>query len=351
MGGGAVAVEGHVDGDLIIAGGTVTVNGTVAGDLQVAAGTLQMNGEVRGSARVVGGEIILRGPNGEDLVAAGGRIDLTSQGRVGRDVVVGAGELRTAGPVGRDLIVSGGEAVLSSPVGRGVRADVRRLRLEDGAQVAGDLVYASWDPAELAPGAIVGGRVEPRSSEWQTRPDTLAPVYGWIRAFIGLVALGLLLVLLFPSFSDRTVATLRASPWASLGVGAATVIGVPIAAIVIFMIGLIVGGWWLGLIVLSLYLIAVVSSFPIAGVFLGRWLIERFGKRRAGAIGALLLGVTVLLLAGILPVLGALVLLAAMLFGTGALVLAAIGARRNPPAAAPPAASTPEAMPPAAWPA
>jgi hypothetical protein len=335
--GSNVTVDGNVDGDLIIAGGTVTVNGAVAGDLQVAGGTVQVSGPVRGSVRVAGGEITIRAPIEQDLVVAAGRVFLTPQARVGRDVLAGLGSLQIEGPVGRDVHIIGGEAVLRGQVGGGVRADVQRLRLEGGARVARDLIYASWSPAELAPGATVGGKVEQRPSEWQGRPDPLGPVYGWIRAFIGLVALGLVLVLLFPRYTERAVSTLRASPWASLGLGAATMIGAPIAAILLFMIGLLIGGWWIGLILLSIYLMVVVSSFPIAGMLVGRWLLERFGKSRAGAIGALVLGLALLLLAGVIPFLGALVLLAALLFGAGALVLAALRARRSAPAAIPPA--------------
>ena len=52
---------------------------------------------------------------------------------------------------------------------------------------------------------------------------------------------------------------------------------------------------------------------------------------------ALVLGLALLLLAGVIPFLGAIVLLAALLFGAGALVLAALRAHRSAPAAIPPA--------------
>jgi hypothetical protein len=154
-------------------------------------------------------------------------------------------------------------------------------------------------------------------------------VIGWFRSMVGLFALGLLLVFLLPDFSRRLPATLRQSPWRSLGWGAAAFVGIPILAALIFLVGALLGGWWIGLIALGLYAVALALCFPVVGMFIGRWLLERFGKAGTPMVLALLLGLALLTLVGRVPVLGALIVLATLLFGLGALVLTAASGRRG----------------------
>jgi len=157
-------------------------------------------------------------------------------------------------------------------------------------------------------------------------------VIGWLRTLIGLFVLGLLFILLAPRFGRRTVGTLGGSPWASLGLGIALLICVPIAALIVFVVGLFVGGWWLALILLALYGVALVLSVAVAGLFLGRWILERVGRGPVPLVWALLLGLVLLLLVSLVPVAGGLVMAVAMFCGLGALALTAARSSGIPPA-------------------
>jgi hypothetical protein len=159
-------------------------------------------------------------------------------------------------------------------------------------------------------------------------------VVGWLRTLIGLFVLGLLFILLAPRFGRRTVGTLGGSPWASLGLGIALLICVPIAALFVFVVGLFVGGWWLALILLALYGIALVLSIAVTGLFLGRWILERVGRGPVPLVWALLLGLILLLLVSLVPVAGGLVIAVAMFCGLGALALTVVRSSGTPPAAA-----------------
>src|SRR5690606_24287040 len=118
----------------------------------------------------------------------------------------------------------------------------------------------------------------------------------------GAFALGLLFVLLFPRFSRQTGSTLSSSPWASLGLGLVALIAVPIVAIIVLVVGILIGGWWLALIVLSLYGIALALSFVVAGLFVGRWILDRVARTGFHLIWGLLLGLAILLLVSLVPI-------------------------------------------------
>lgn len=52
----------------------------------------------------------------------------------------------------------------------------------------------------------------------------------------------------------------------------------PPAALILFGLGLFLGGWWIGLILLVLYAIALLLGFVIAGLSIGQWVAERVGR-------------------------------------------------------------------------
>ena len=329
--GGTVEVDGNVDGDLLVSGGTVNVKGTISRDLMVAGGTVTVSGKVLDSIRIAGGTGTITGPVGQDVVLVGGTLDVAPTATIARDLVAAGGTLTMAGEVGRRLMVAADTVVLRGKVTGDVQTTVTNLRLEDGATVGGNLLYTSNNQAFIAPGARINGKVQrtlPEGHEVTVAERVGNSVIAWLRGLVGLLALGLLLVLVFPGMSRRTTEVVTASPWASLGIGAALLIGVPIVALIIFVIGLIVGGWWLGVAAIALYAIALAVAYVLAALFVGRRGIELLVHRAVHPLLALLVGLVALTLVGLIPIVGGVVTLAALLFGLGALTLTLAHIRR-----------------------
>ncbi len=126
--------------------------------------------------------------------------------------------------------------------------------------------------------------------------------------------------------------TIGSAPWQSLGLGALLLIGVPIVAVIVLIVGLLIGGWWLALIALVLYGMVLVLGYIVAGLRLGRWVLAWIGRPEAHLILALLVGLALLTLLGLLPYIGFVVALLAVLFGMGALVWALVRTRQMPAA-------------------
>ncbi len=336
--GNKVSIQGTVLGDLVTAGQTVEILGEVRGDVMSAAANTRVAGPVRGSLRVMSGELVVSGDVGEDAILSAGDLHLTERARVGKDLYLAAGNALVQAPVQDELRATAGTLTLAAPVGGDVRAEAGTLSITPEATVGGDLLYRSEQTARIAEGAMVSGKMEQlpareREWGWTWGKGPFFTVYFWVRSLIGLFALGLLLVLVSPNFARRAPATLRGEPWLSLGWGAVLFFGLPLVAGIFFLLGLLLGGWWLGLFILALYAIAIALCFPVVGLFIGRWLLERFGKAGPHVALALLVGLVLLTLVGLVPVLGSLVVFATILFGLGALLLTAVRGRR--PAAAP----------------
>jgi cytoskeletal protein CcmA (bactofilin family) len=325
---GTITIDGTVNGNVIAAGGQITVSGTIDRDLMVAGGTVDVTGKINGSIRSAGGTITLKGPVGDDVVVTGGTVNIESNATIGRDLVFAGGTATIDGPIARNVTMGAGTVTVRSQVAGNVTGSVDHLRLE-GARIAGNLDYTSDNQVELVSGATVGGTTTRHTPQDRGVGGTNNPLVSWIRGLIGIAALGLLLILLLPGLSTRASETLRTQPWASLGIGAAICIVTPIVALIVFIVGLLVGGWWLGVLLIPLYILALALGYVVSGFLLGRLVFDRLGWGRYHAALALLGGLVILGLVGLVPVIGGVVALAAVVFGLGAFAVA-IATRAQP---------------------
>lgn len=324
---GEIRIEGTVEGDVVAAGGTVQIAGPVKGDVLAFAGTTTIDAPVEGSVRVASGDANVAAPIGEDLVVAAGDLSLLPSASVGGEVLTAAGSADLAAPISGDVTAAAGELSVSGEVQQDVRARASVLNVGPSARVGGVLA-ATVEEANISPEASIG-RLEARRIDRPFGAELLGFLFFWVRGVIGLTALGLLVGLLSPRFARALPQTLRTAPWKSLGIGAVALIGLPLAAGLVFVLGAAVGGWWIGLIVLAALGAAVALCFPAVGYALGQWLLEKTHARRRRRIVALVGGVALLTLALAIPVLGFLIGLATVLFGLGALLLTGLRLRRG----------------------
>jgi cytoskeletal protein CcmA (bactofilin family) len=334
--GSNIAINGTVRGDLIAAGNNISVDGNVTGDVFAAGSSITIRGQVGGSVRAAGKSLFLDGKITDDLVFAGNDFELTSNGRVGRDAIVAGANVTISGQIGRDLQAGGSDVKIDGGIGANVVASVDRLQLTDRATVGGNLKYTSKTEAQIANTSSVKGTVQRETPQNDRAPLVTGPaalVLDWIKGLIGLLILGILVVFFFPGFSRRAGEALVRSPWISLAVGALVLIGLPILAVVFFAVGILIGGWWIGLVVIAIYGVLLALSIPVAGVGVGGAIL-RMTRRPVPVWLALLIGLVVLLLVALIPILGPLIFFVACLFGMGAAAIAVIGNRRAEAAAA-----------------
>jgi hypothetical protein len=212
--------------------------------------------------------------------------------------------------------------------------------------VLGPVSYVSPHDAALAPTAGVGGAIQRTPPPTTTNPWEVAgiDVLAFMRGFVGVAALGVLLVLVFPRAAVSTAATLQRQWAPSLGVGFALLVGTPVVALIVFMLGLLVGGWWIGFMLLILCaMLALVGNLACA-----EWLgLTTFRVAKVGVhpVWAVLLGLVILAVASLIPVLGGRIVMAATVFGVGVLTVSAWHAYQQPPRAAVTPAAAPAPTP------
>lgn len=255
---------------------------------------------------VVSGDVTVpRGETVEGVFIASG--DLHLAGRVNGDVVLFAGDATVSGRIDGDLVTFGGQA-----------------RLLPRAYVSGDVRYGDERPIVASAAVVRGDVVE---EDWGDSLEFL-PFVGavalWLGVGISMAVLGLLLLLIAPRAADALDRRSRERVGPVIAIGIAIGICLPLAAAIalVTLVGIPLA-FVIGLALLPLAAVAYVA----AAYALGRRVVAEPRSR----FWAFLAGLAILRLAAIVPFLGFLAGLAAVVFGLG-LIGAAIGAAREPEA-------------------
>lgn len=398
-----IAAEEVIQDDLFVLCRTLEIDGEVEGNLIGIATTAEIDGRVGGSIYLAAGQLDVTGALGDSLhffgaalrVGADARFDDTSadilsmglsttleRGARLPDGIIGVGyQLVVDGVVGGDidfsgsaLHISGGvQGDIDTSVGDSQSAGVPQLQalltvlpvsinlerpglqIDDTAQIDGQLRYSAPSPAVINADLAL----EPEFTQVSPQPD-LAQIAAiaeqpedagrelvlfarqFLTDFLLILLLGMLLLRLTPNTMTAAARRLNTRPLSNLGWGVlAAVLALPLLMVVLLLsIGVLVllGALQLssitfGVTVLlvavnlgmigSFYLLLAFVARIVISLWLGRLLLSRLpftANRQYGAIAQLALGAAVLALLVALPGVGWLISVIGALFGLGALV-------------------------------
>jgi hypothetical protein len=235
-------------------------------------------GETVGAAVIFDGPARIEGTVTDALVVFNGRVEIT-------------------GTVRRDVVVFNGDVVI-----------------HDGAQIGGNLVTQATP--EIDEGAEVAGEQRSIASGADWADFGFAGRFVWWLAYtISTLVLGLILLVAAPRLDLAVTWAARERTGASIGVGVATFILVPIVAVL--LLAPIVG------IPLGLFLLLGLALLYTVGYVVGAHAIGRFLVREpTSRFLAFLAGWAIVRVLGLIPFVGGLVWILVTIFGLGALVTA-----------------------------
>lgn len=320
-----VEVSGTVNGDVFAAGGEVLVDGTVNGDLLIAGGNVTVSGTVEQDVRVAAGNVTISGEVGRNVTAVGGNVVITNSAKLTGNLVSAGGNVRISAPIAGNIKIAGGNVILSSEVGGFMHARVDVLRLTSKAAVKDNLVYWSYQEASIDEGAKITGQVTHHPVERPEIPkEDLAKVLAGLKAFTKLISLitalviGFLFINFYPKFSQRTTDVIQKRPWIAFGVGLLFLIAVPV---VFGLLLTTVIGIKLAFLLLAGYFVTVAVSSVFTMLLFGHWFLKLFTKDIKPGV-AMLVGAVIYYLLSMIPVLGGVVIVVALLLGLGGVLVA-----------------------------
>jgi len=303
-----------IDDDLVVSGSDITIDGKVTGDVVAAGSNIRIAGPVSGDVIVAGSNVTVDGRVGGTLYGAASNLTLNAP--VARNLMAAGStvHLNQGASIGRDASVSGNETTVDSRIGRDLRANAGTLTLGAGAIIGGSVI-AQAGSHNIAPGAKIVGEEQITRPARQRRFGTAGWFFWHFLTSLALLGAGLVFVAFAPRLTEDTETTMRARPGMSLLTGLVIfLLALPLFLVLLFtVIGIPLAFIWA-----SLYLIAVYLSPIFLAILVGRLVWRRPG---GSLFLALLIGIGLLFVVRLIPFLGGLVALIAMLYGLGALAV------------------------------
>lgn len=315
-GGDNFQINNDVQGDLVLAGSTLEINGNVVHDFIGAGGELTVNGNVSGSIIAAGGTIKVNGNVGKDVAAFGGQILLS------RDSVVNG-----------DILLSGGEVTLDGIINGNGLISASTLRTGDNFKLKGNLKLEAQDyPSNLKNN--VGGELnittrnetESQYAKASEGFNVFWSAFWFILKLLASLALGLILIYLFPGFVDRLEEIVRDSPLKTGLLGLLILILLPILAIILLIT---LFGWSLSVLMMLLLALGLLIAAVPVKLLAGEIIYSSVIKKKAGKMIYYIIGAIIFAVIFEIPLLGELIHFIALLIGLGATVVW-LGERARP---------------------
>jgi cytoskeletal protein CcmA (bactofilin family) len=253
----------------------------------------------------------------------GGTLVISADEVVCHELTIFGGTLTINGEVKGDIVAFGSTVNVAGAVEGDIELYGSTIALLSGSQVRGDiqLYGGKWTKS---PGAQLEGRVFDHSKHGDWFFASIGRFSFPLLSILTWVALGILLTSLLPEHVMLVRATVVSTTRRSLGIGllsalltppvlvvlVALILSIPLAIIV--AIGL-VAAWALGTVAI--------------GWLVGEYILRTFAPHRNTRTMQVVVGLTVLVLAGSLPYIGWLVTVGAGLLGLGAVFLSRFGTR------------------------
>jgi cytoskeletal protein CcmA (bactofilin family) len=334
--GDRIEITAPMAGDVIVAGRQIDIVQPVAGDILAAGWRVVLSAHADDDVRIAAGEVAVNAPIDGDLTAAGGDVTIGPQTHVrGRAFLTGR-MVRVEGILDRDLQVAGATVELAGEIRQPVQVTAEKLHILPSARILGPLTYKGASEARIGEGAIINGPITyDRIPESEARRARAFPALSTLLFSIHLFLAGLLIVVFLPRVETSVVATLRAQPGKSLLAGFVLLITTPVAAVLLIVSVL---GLPIGLALGALYAAALFVGVIAMALFVGdvEARLLKTGPIVSRGQHTLLLLAGVLTLALLRALMGGLIVFVSVLFGLGALMLAAYQAysRKSAPMAA-----------------
>jgi len=323
--GGSVRHALPIEGDLIGFGGSVEIVAPVKGNAILSGGDVRIAEPVGGDLYSAGGNVQVESSIGRNARVAGGNVDITAKGSVGGNLSVVGGTVVVRGPVTGNIQAASGDVLVDSEVGGDVSVAAGTLHLGPNARVAGRVKLRGNGETIIDPAASIAGGVtrEPGGrAETKTRTHRGSADGSWWWT-LGMMVLAGVIAAGFPAGSRRLGDKLRRDPAITMLFGFAVLVCTPVAAVIL---AITIIGIPVALAVLLLYAVMLIVGYAALAVALGDSALARFrapdAGRRGWRSGAAVAAMLAMALLAQIPVVGNLLVFAALLAGVGALVLA-----------------------------
>ena len=266
---------------------------------------------------IAGNIINYTGKTEKDLFVAGNYINLEKDAKVGRDVFAAGNSVSVATNLPGNFSAGASQVIFRDvKIDGDVSLDVAQAIFEGKVEIIGKLTINS--DADISGWSnLTYGEVE-KYEAVINEPTVGELLLAQMISIIGLFVVMIIVMLIFPKLDRRVKQDLSAEKFGkNLFAGVCALVAVPF--VVIFLLMSYVGAP-AGIVLLVTYLVLIYVSLGIAGYYLGKLIFEKGFKQELNRFVEALVGITLLMLAMMIPSLGALIGMIAISLGLGVIV-------------------------------
>jgi cytoskeletal protein CcmA (bactofilin family) len=312
--GNNVDIAGTVNGDVYCAGQTLTISGTINGDVICAGQTVIISGKINGDIRIAGQTVTLTSPVSGSATVGAQTLVIDRSATISRDLLGGSVETTVNGTVGRDIVAGATNLSVNGKVIGNIKGETENLNIGSAGFVGGNIEYTSLNDPVVASGGKIAGTVTRIAPEKESKANIVAPIaftFGlFVYSLIAWLAVGLVLVALFPRIFGEATERAVKKPGMTILVG---VLGAILAPILVISLLMTIIGIPLAILTLLVWFGIMLLVTPFAGYMLGHVIMPKSKQ----PVGVMALGTGVLVVTYFIPIIGFFTLLAAYLFGMG----------------------------------
>ena len=313
--GNSVKHEGDYNSSRFVAGNDVIDTANVDGISFVAGNQVKLNGKTT-YGFYAGNDVVVNENIEKDLFVAGNHVSIGSDAVIGRDVYVAGSTVMISANLPRDLKVGAARVDITDITISGdayVMAD--EIVLNENTKIEGKLTYSEDSIVRGLEAASIGSVEKVKSSDvayTYTIKDRIIEFVGSVVA--GFIVLLVLFYLIPKARNSADEFELSFDNIAkTAGIGLLVLIGVPIAAVIGLVTGILLP---LSFIVLAIYVISIYLSFLLSGYILGSAVMNKL-IHNGNMYLSLLLGIVLVKLLSLVPYIGGYVSFIALVFGLG----------------------------------
>jgi hypothetical protein len=312
-----------INHDYFTAGKRVIINGTINGDAYIAGGQIDINGIITGDLLVAGGNIVIRGNVNQNIRGVGGNI--TIEGRVVKNISLAGGNIMIdkSATIGGNVVLAGGNGQIAGNILGDVTAGIGMLDLTPGTVIQGNLNYWSNSKATITSEVSVLKSTTFHQTNFRQPMIKERRIFSDANGFFGIIGFvsslifGILLIWLFPIYSQKLADNVTNKFWLSLLIGFVTLIIVPITIVLLLIT--VIGIPFAILLAFAYGFILYLSKLFVA-LAIGQF-INAKGKWNIHPIWTFVGGLVIYYLVGIIPVIGALMKVIVLFAGLGTIVM------------------------------
>lgn len=326
--GANVTINSETTGDLFAVGQNITVDGVVEQDVALAGETLALSGKVGGDARMAGRTVRVTSPINGDALLAGAQVFLSDKSQVSGDLLVAGAGVEVNSPVSGNVRIAGSNVVINSKISGNIWVKGSgTVVFGPLANVSGKVTVYGKNQPTIKDGAVIPNldfQNIKTLAQGRDREDMGGRIAGLFVGSFMVKLLGYLLaILLLLYFVPKRVAhitqNISASLASNIGIGLVAIIVIPILVVLTF---LTLVGFYIAMVLLVWFILAIFVANLLAIVFLGKWIIKLANKKEEVNLDwkVALVGIICFMVLAFVPIIGWLAMALLFLASFGAML-------------------------------